>query len=88
MQLEPIGMGSSRILRPTLVRGVDGRVGMNPAYASFLPNGLHSIEGIATNVSTMGMVSGALGKRRIGIPRGSRITPDTGNHTSLRRVLV
>jgi hypothetical protein len=28
-----------------------GRVGMNPAYVSFLPNALHSFESIATNVS-------------------------------------
>jgi hypothetical protein len=28
-----------------------GRVGLNPAYVSFLPNSLHSIKGIATNVS-------------------------------------
>jgi hypothetical protein len=28
-----------------------GRVGKNPAYVSFLPNALYSIEGIATNVS-------------------------------------
>ena len=42
---------STRDLSPHFGAWCRGRVGMNPAYVSFLPNSLHSIEGIATNFS-------------------------------------
>jgi hypothetical protein len=42
---------STRDLPPHFGAWCRGRVGMNPAYVSFLPNALHSIEGIATNFS-------------------------------------
>ena len=43
---------ASEDLTPHFGAWCPGRVGINPAYVSFLPNGLYSIEGIATNVST------------------------------------
>ena len=50
MQLNRLEWASEE-LTPHFGAWCHGRVGMNPAYASFLPNGLHSIKGIATNVS-------------------------------------
>jgi hypothetical protein len=42
---------ATRDLSPHFGAWCPGRVGMNPAYVAFLPNALHSIEGIATTVS-------------------------------------
>jgi hypothetical protein len=42
---------STRDFSPHFGAWCSGRVGMNPAYVSFLPNSLHSIEGITTNAS-------------------------------------
>ena len=50
MRLNRLEWGSQE-LAPHFGAWCPGRAGMNPAYVSFLPNSLHSIEGIATNVS-------------------------------------
>ena len=54
-----------------------GRVGMNLAYVSFLPNATTFDQKYSDKRFTMGMVSGALGKLRIGISRGFRIAQHT-----------